>query len=175
VRWPEEVERLEALRARGEPRLILVGPDTAAPPITSHLEDWMRLPGGPGEVDARRVTLAARAAAHVSQLPQLDDAGLLHFRGRWVALSVTDRGLADAFVHRFGAVVPAPTLAAAVVPEPSRGTLRVQVARLRTRLEPLGLEVRAVRARGYLLRAATQRPSVPIRVRCDQTAIPVGV
>jgi hypothetical protein len=174
VCWPEEVDRLEALRARGEPRLLLVAPDASAPPITSYLEDWIRLPSGPDEVEARRRTLAARAAAQVSQLPRVDDAGLLHFRGRWVALPLTDRGLVEALVTRFGAVVSVDALAGVVVPEPSRGTLRVKITRLRARLEPLGLVVLAVRSRGYLLRVNERLPN-RVEVPRQPIGSPVGV
>ena len=44
VRWPEENERLERLRAAGAPRLLLVGEDLAAPEPVDPLEDWIRLP-----------------------------------------------------------------------------------------------------------------------------------
>ena len=44
VRWPEEESRLERLRARGTPRLLLVGENLAAPSSIDPLEDWIRLP-----------------------------------------------------------------------------------------------------------------------------------
>jgi DNA-binding response OmpR family regulator len=37
---------------------------------------------------------------------------------------------------------------------PTRNALDVHVLRLRRRIAPLGLEIRTVRARGYLLQAA---------------------
>jgi DNA-binding response OmpR family regulator len=38
---------------------------------------------------------------------------------------------------------------------PTRNALDVHMLRLRRRLEPLGLEVRTVRSRGYVLQPAT--------------------
>jgi hypothetical protein len=176
VRWPDESERLEALRARGEPRLLLVRPDATAPSITSELEDWVRLPGDPDDVDVRRGTLAARAAAQFGEAPRVDSDGLLHFRGQWAALSPTDGILVDALVKRFGAVVATSALIGAIAPEPGRGTLRVQITRLRARLEPLGLEVQAVRSRGYLLRVASTgfTALVPVEESREQASL-VGV
>ena len=44
VRWPEEHEHVERLRASGTPRLLLVGAEDAAPKPFDDLEDWIRLP-----------------------------------------------------------------------------------------------------------------------------------
>jgi hypothetical protein len=43
VRWPEETERLERLRAAGAPRLLLVGEELAAPEPVDYLEDWIQI------------------------------------------------------------------------------------------------------------------------------------
>jgi DNA-binding winged helix-turn-helix (wHTH) protein len=63
--------------------------------------------------------------------------------------------LAGALLDRFGRVVGAATLMRAGWPgEPaSRGKLDVRIHRLRRRLVPLGLEVKTVRQRGWLLAA----------------------
>ncbi|MGQ0804164.1 MAG: helix-turn-helix domain-containing protein, partial [Actinomycetota bacterium] len=62
---------------------------------------------------------------------------------------------ASALVERFGAVVGRETLARRAWPEqrPTRNALDVHMSRLRRRIAPLGLGVRTVRARGYLLQA----------------------
>jgi len=52
VRWPEETERLERLRAAGAPRLLLVGEDLAAPEPVDPLEDWIRLPAAEDDAAA---------------------------------------------------------------------------------------------------------------------------
>jgi DNA-binding response OmpR family regulator len=153
VRWPEDEDRLEVLRAAGRPRLLLVGVDAAPPSTLDPLEDWVRLGADPEEVRARLATLEARAGA---AWPQLDGDGLLHYRDGWVALSPVERGLAGALTERFGAVVGRDALSRRAWPDgvPTRNALDVHILRFRRRIAPLGLEVRTVRSRGYLLQGA---------------------
>ena len=56
-------------------------------------------------------------------------------------------------LDRYGAVVSRDALARAGWPDgsPGRNALDVHVLRLRRRLAPLGLAIRTVRSRGYLL------------------------
>ena len=152
LRWPEEEARLESLRAVGAPRLLLVGESLAAPSSVDPLEDWIRLPAAEDDLRARVATLAARAGQAVSA-PTVDGDGLLRHRGRWVTLSPVERALAAALVDRFGAVVGRDTLVRRAWPggSPTRNALDVHMLRLRRRISSLGLEVRTVRARGYLL------------------------
>jgi DNA-binding response OmpR family regulator len=154
VRWPEEQSMLERLRADGAPRLILVGDGLAAPEPVDLLEDWIRLPAREGDVRVRVATLVARAGRE-APLPGIDDDGLLRYRGRWVTLSPVERCLAGALVERFGAVVGRDALARRAWPggTPTRNALDVHMLRLRRRIAPLGLEIRTVRARGYLLQS----------------------
>lgn len=62
----------------------------------------------------------------------------------------------SALVERFGTVVGRDQLARAGWPDgaPGRNALDVHVLRLRRRIEPLGLVIKTVRSRGYLLEAA---------------------
>lgn len=154
VRWPDEHERLESVRATGSPRLVLV--DGGAPPPSSvdPLEDWVRMPAPDDDVRIRVATLAARAD---HALPTIDDDGLLHFDSRWVALSPVEQSLGAALVERFGAVVGRDALARRAWPTgaPTRNALDVHVLRLRRRVAAVGLEVRTVRSRGYLLQIST--------------------
>jgi len=76
VRWPEETERLERLRAAGAPRLLLVGEDLAAPEPVDPLEDWIRLPAAEDDLRVRVSTLASRAG-RTAVAPTVDDDGLL--------------------------------------------------------------------------------------------------
>jgi DNA-binding response OmpR family regulator len=64
-----------------------------------------------------------------------------------------ERSLAGALTERLGAVVGREPLAQRAWPGglPTRNALDVHMLRLRRRLEPLGLEVRTVRSRGYVL------------------------
>jgi DNA-binding response OmpR family regulator len=56
-------------------------------------------------------------------------------------------------VDRFGAVVTRDVLADRAWPTgvPTRNALDVHVLRLRRRIAPIGLEIRTVRSRGYLM------------------------
>jgi DNA-binding winged helix-turn-helix (wHTH) protein len=82
-----------------------------------------------------------------------------------VSLPPVEARLADALVVRFGAVVGRDTLRRAVWPgsTPGRNVLDVHVLRLRRRLAPLGLAIRTVRSRGYMLeRAEPPAGMVPV-------------
>jgi len=152
LRWPAEDHRRESLRSAGTPRLLLVEPDATAPTTVDPLEDWVRLPADESEVGARLATLATRAGTDPA-LPEVDRDGLLRYRDRWVALSPVERSLAATLTERFGAVVGRDTLARRAWPGgvPTRNALDVHMLRFRRRIAPLALEVRTVRARGYLL------------------------
>jgi DNA-binding response OmpR family regulator len=156
VRWPEEHLHLGELRDSGVPRLLLVGPDVAPPDSVDPLEDWIRLPADDRDVRARVATLEARAADG-SSLPEIDDDGLLRYRDQWVSLSPVERELAGALVERFGAVVGRDLMARRAWPTgaPTRNALDVHILRLRRRIAAVGLEVRTVRSRGYLLQTTS--------------------
>jgi DNA-binding response OmpR family regulator len=68
-----------------------------------------------------------------------------------VALSPTEEELCRTLADRFGQVVGADALAGASVPPLTPTAVRVHITRLRKRIAPLGLTVRAVRGRGYVL------------------------
>jgi hypothetical protein len=154
VQWPAESVRLAELRDAAVPRLLVVDDDAEPPVPIDCLEDWV-VPGATErEMAARRKALAIRAEQH-SVKPQLDDDGLLHHRDAWVSLSPVEQSLASAMLERFGAVVTRDMLADRAWPTgvPTRNALDVHVLRLRRRIAPLGLEIRTVRSRGYLLQS----------------------
>ncbi len=150
--WPADGTRLCELRARAVPRLLVVAPDADLPLVLDCLEDWVTTSASEREIEARRRALAMRGAQHAVQ-PQLDGDGLLHHHEAWVSLSPVEQSIARALLDRFGAVVTRETLADRAWPRgvPTRNALDVHVLRLRRRIEPLGLEIRTVRSRGYLL------------------------
>jgi hypothetical protein len=156
VRWPEESVERDRLAASGVPRLLLVDPVVAPPESVDPLEDWVRLPADDRDVRARVATLSGRAGRE-QVLPEIDDDGLLRFRDEWVSLSPVERSLAAALVERYGAVVGRDTLTRRAWPAgaPTRNALDVHILRLRRRIASLGLEIRTVRSRGYLLQVAT--------------------
>ena len=156
MQWPAEADERNRLAERHAPRLLLVGDGVPAPEATDCLEDWIRLPAAEIDVRARIEALEARARAHLRLVPEIDPHGVLRFGSAWVSLPPVEARLADALVVRFGAVVGRDTLRRSVWPgsAPGRNVLDVHVLRLRRRLAPLGLAIRTVRSRGYMLEQA---------------------
>lgn len=154
VQWPGGEQRLTELRRDELPRLVLV-PAGLAPPLTSDvLEDWIRLPAPDDDIASRVRVLMDRATGVLeSRVPDLDDNGLLRVGGRWVSLPPVEHRLTVVLLDRYRAVVSRDALARAGWPDgiPGRNVLDVHIVRLRRRLAPLGLAIRTVRSRGYLL------------------------
>ena len=143
----------------GEPRLLLVEDGQRPPMIVDCLEDWVRVPASEQEVQARLEALEIRGKAHEHVAPGIDDYGVLRFRGRWVALSPVEARLTRALLARYGAVVSREALVKAGWSDEgaARNALDVHVLRLRRRLTALGLAIRTVRSRGYLLEEGVDR------------------
>jgi DNA-binding winged helix-turn-helix (wHTH) protein len=159
VRWPGESDRLAQLRQEGRPRLLLVDSYTPPPLTGDALEDWIRVPAREADVRARIAVLSLRAGMNgTAAEPVLDEDGVLRFRGQWVSLPPVEARLTRALLERYGSVVSRETLTSAGWPggAPGRNALDVHVLRLRRRLDPIGLAIRTVRSRGYLLEDATQ-------------------
>ena len=167
LRWPEEESRRTRISQAGEPRLLLVPDGEDPPPVGDCLEDWIRVPAAEDEVRARVDALAVRSLAHHSTNgangdsagpagPVLDDFGVLRVNGSWVALPPLEARLAEALLERLGAVTSRESLIRAGWPSgaPGRNALDVHVLRLRRRLTPVGLAIRTVRSRGYLMECA---------------------
>jgi DNA-binding winged helix-turn-helix (wHTH) protein len=121
------------------------------------MEDWIRVPATDGDVQTRVAGLSVRASGHRSATPVLDEHGMLRFRSGWVSLPPVEARITSALVNRLGTVVRREELAESGWPEgaPGRNALDVHVLRIRRRLAPLGLAIRTVRSRGYLLEAAS--------------------
>jgi len=152
VRWPVERGRLEHLRQQGEPRLVVVE-DGEPPSGDDPLEDWLRAPIDVDELRVRTDTLRARARRR-EPAPSIDADGILRYRGRILTMPPVQRRLADALLERWGSVVGREALVRSAWPDapPShRNVLDVHVARLRRLLADIGLELKTVRRRGYLL------------------------
>ncbi len=165
LRWPEEEGRRSRISLAGEPRLLLVPDGEEPPPVADCLEDWIRVPAAENEVRARVDALAVRSQAHTTNghshdpgptEPVIDDFGVLRVHGSWVALPPLEARLAEALLERLGAVTSRDLLIRAGWPTgaPGRNALDVHVLRLRRRLTPVGLAIRTVRSRGYLMEPA---------------------
>jgi two-component system OmpR family response regulator len=113
----------------------------------------VRVPADEADISARVETLDARVRAHERQVPELDVDGVLRFDGSWVGLPPVEARLMESLLTRYGAVVSRDQLARSGWPDgaPGRNALDVHVLRLRRRIAPLGLAIKTVRSRGYLL------------------------
>jgi DNA-binding response OmpR family regulator len=164
VRWPAEATKRASLAAAGQPVLLLV--ESEEPPVTtSPLEDWIRVPSSDTDLEARIEALRLKAVLPATNphfdpmgAPRLDNRGMLSFESGWVSLSPLEVRLMAALLVRPGAVIPRQQLIEAGWPSdddprtaPSRNALDTRVLRLRRRLQPIGLTIRTVRARGYVL------------------------
>jgi hypothetical protein len=153
LRWPAGQKRRRELADLGVPRLFLVNSDAAPPVCADPLEDWVRLPCDERDIDARMNALRARATGTPSARPRLDGNGRLLRSNRWVPLSPIEEQLCGLLIGEFGAVVSDRRLMAAAWPNGAATPtgLRLQMTRLRRRIDDLGLEVRSVRGKGYVL------------------------
>jgi DNA-binding response OmpR family regulator len=155
VHWPAEGERLERLRAAGEPRLVIV--EHGPPPTTiDELEDWLRAPADETDLRIRLATLRERAARSSATISLTD--GVLRMGNRIVVLPPIQARLADALLERMNAVVGRETLAKRAWPDGApegRNVLDVHMAKLRRLLTGTGLDIRTVHRRGYLMHLLT--------------------
>lgn len=158
IRWPADKEQRAALASRGELRLLLVEPDSPPPRCGDLLEDWVRLPTRPGDIRARVDDLRARARPHDSQVVRVDKYGTLFYGHSRAELTPHQARLLEPLTERFGTVVLRAELIASGWPQgaSSANTLDASIVRLRHRIRPLALRIRAVRSRGYLLEDARQ-------------------
>jgi DNA-binding response OmpR family regulator len=155
VHWPAEADRLARLRARREPRLVVV--EEGPPPTTEDwLEDWLRTPVDEEEIRIRLETLRARAR-HTTRAVTLED-GVLRAGAAVVVLPPIQARLAGALLERQNAVVSRDSLLRRGWPEQmpkDRNVLDVHLARLRRLLDGTGIQIHTVHRRGYLLRIAS--------------------
>jgi two-component system, OmpR family, response regulator len=153
VRWPAEESRRVELREDRVPRLLLVDQGVPPPQAADDLEDWVRVPADEVDLHARVENLDRRARTRTQVEPVLDSDGVLRINGTWVSLPPVESRLTSALLARYGSVVSRDALASSGWPEgaPGRNALDVHVLRLRRRIAPLGLTIRTVRSRGYLL------------------------
>lgn len=153
IQWPADEGLRQELAEQRHPRLLLVESDAEPPECTDILEDWVRLPVSRADRNARIHTLASRIEGQGHSAPVLNGNGTLEYRGARTHLSSIQADLVRVMLERFGAVVSREALAMAAWPaaDPSDNNLDVTIGRLRRQLEQVGLRIRTVRSRGYLL------------------------
>jgi hypothetical protein len=152
IPWPADDDLRSQLADSGVPCLLLVAPDAPPPEDWSELEDWVRLPLDPDELQGRARTLRRRARA--GERPWFDEDGLLRAGDRWLALPAGPRAVVDLLVRRFGEVVNADELAKTYLAaggSSGDSARKTMIVRIRHRIAELGLELHNVRDSGYLL------------------------
>lgn len=156
VRWPSERAERRRLAAEGVPCLLLVDPGALPPDDCSSDEDWIRSPADPIDLH-HRLECLRRAAA--TPLVQLDEDGLLWRDHRWVALGEVELALVAALLERPGRLVGREVLYAAAWPDGGVDgrALDRGMARVRPKLEALGLQIHCVTGSGYLMVIETDR------------------
>ena len=178
IHWPDDDVTRRRLRTARRPRLLLVPAGTPPPIAVDEMEDWIRVPADPEELEVRIATLAARTAevepgaaptppgpavppvvpAVVAHPPDIDDHGVLRRGGRWVALAPIELLAVDLLLRKRGEVVRRDELTRACWPDGPPADARAVdgvVKRLRRRITPLGLRVHTVTGKGFLLDVET--------------------
>jgi two-component system, OmpR family, response regulator len=141
------------LAAAGTPRLLLLTDRHPPPDDWDEIEDWVREPIDPDEIEVRRQTVVARAR-RIARRPWFDDTGLLRVGDDWVDLSPGQLPVARLLVDELDRVVRREELAAvceAAGVSAHATALKAAMGRLERRLAPVGLRLRSIRGRGYLL------------------------
>lgn len=153
IQWPSDEDLRQELAEKGHPRLLLVESDSEPPECTDVLEDWVRLPVSRSDRNARIKTLQSRNGSVSSPVPTIDSFGTLEYSGVRTQLSAVQASLLEVLVDRIGAVVGREEICSHVWPgsDSSANNLDVAIGRLRRQIEPLGLRIKTVRSRGYLL------------------------
>ena len=153
IQWPSDEGLRQEMAETRQPRLLLVDSDAEPPDCVDVLEDWVRLPVSRVDRNARIRTLESRVEGSTPPIPALNGSGTLEYRGARTQLSAIQADLVGLMLERFGAVVSREELALVAWPDAdtSANNLDVTMGRLRKQLVPVGLRVRTVRSRGYLL------------------------
>jgi hypothetical protein len=159
--WPEEDARRRRLVEAGVPCLLILGPEVEAP-TCGPLEDWVRPPQPVEDVVARCVALRCRVLC--AARPELDPNGALWFGGHSVAVPAGQQALLEVLLVRYRSVVRHGELAAAYGAgggRPTDDALKAAMVRLAPRVASVGLALRSIRGRGYLLEATHRCGEAP--------------
>lgn len=155
LRWPAQEDVRERLETDGLPRLLLISHSCSAPVCIDELEDWVREPLEPSELEARAATLRDRARL-AARRPRIDESGLVRVGDRWVDLPPAQLAVAKVLIARLGRVVNAEQIQAAHLNAGGSThpkAVKAMIGRIKRRLAELDLELTNVRDRGYLLEA----------------------
>ncbi len=140
-------------RKQGLPRLLILHGQGRPPVCIDPLEDWVRAPVDDTDLRTRLLALQARAAVGA---PVVDENDVVHFAGRQMPLAIGEAELLRLLLTSYRSVVSREQLALGLWPdsdEHRRNMLDLRVHRTRQRIAPLGLVIRTVWRKGYLLDA----------------------
>jgi DNA-binding winged helix-turn-helix (wHTH) protein len=150
VHWPAEGDRLDRLRVVGEARLLVI--ESGDPPFsTDPLEDWVRVPVHEDDLRLRIDVLRQRAALRE---PLSIDDGVLRWGDQLLILPPTEARIASTLLRSMNTVVAREQLKRSVWPDRppnGRNALDVHIAKLRRLVGQIGIDVRTVHGRGYLM------------------------
>ncbi|MEU4728496.1 winged helix-turn-helix domain-containing protein [Streptomyces sp. NPDC005409] len=152
VRWPAESNIREQCKVRGHLCLLVVEHGASPPEHLSLHEDWVRPPIVQEDLQARLRQLADRAV--LKSKPVLDPAGILYFKDSSVTLSLTQCEMLAPLVAQYGEIIYRTELREILEhsgSSSSSNALDLHVMRLRRRLQLVGLAVRNVWGRGFVL------------------------
>ncbi len=155
VHWPDPSGTLSVLRARRQPRLVLVPHGVAPPPTFDELEDWLWVPADERDLYSRLQRLEARARSLPVDLDALTLTAdsVLTDGNRSLTLPPVEAALVGCLLGRPQGVRTRTELRTAAwgdAPRTAR-SLDSRILALRRRIAPLGLAVHAVRGRGFVL------------------------
>lgn len=154
LRWPADAAERARLASLGVPRLLVVDAGASPPATLSDLEDWVGGGDGPTDTVARTENLRRRAARRVH--PVLDADGLLRYGGRWIDISPAQVPVIALLVQNFGSLVRLDEIKGAYQAGGGSGhlgSISTVIARMRRRVEHVGLELHSIRGRGLVLDA----------------------
>ncbi|WP_197321908.1 winged helix-turn-helix domain-containing protein [Saccharomonospora sp. NB11] len=152
VRWPAESEVREQCKLRQNLCLLIVEHGAPPPENLGPYEDWVRPPIVSQDLRARVRQLSARAV--VNEKPVLDSSGTVWFKGASVTLSVMQCEMLTPLIARYGQLVYRAELREILErsgASSSSNALDLHVMRLRRRLQPIGLALRNVWGRGFVV------------------------
>ncbi|WP_165985887.1 helix-turn-helix domain-containing protein [Streptomyces sp. YIM 98790] len=158
LRWPAQSHERARLREAGVPSLLVVEGGAIPPTDIAPSEDWIRPPVARCDVEARVAVLKRRTADSV---PVLDPTGVLYYGGESVPMSNAQVAMMQCFLADFRQVVRREELQEALADINvgfSNNALDLHILRLRKRIARVGLELRTVWGRGYILGWADSDP-----------------
>jgi hypothetical protein len=148
--WPADADRRPDA-ADHVPRLLLLeeGED---PPVCSFLEEWVRLPALMDDVYARLHMVRSRCSC--VSIPELRDEGVLAFDRHREVIPAAQLPLLELLVAGYRTVVRREDLADAYAAAGATATdeaVKAALFRLNQRLLTVGLVLRTIRGKGFLL------------------------